>query len=163
MTMNLKKWYREGCLMLCVSMSSSITMAQVSQKSVELETWESAQMVQEVKEDAAVEADAPLATSVWQQIGLASWYGPGFHGRKTSTGERFDSKGLTAAHPSLPLGSRLWVRNLDNGRELQVRVNDRGPRGHRFIIDLSEGAAEQLGFRRRGVARVHLLRLYGHH
>ena len=89
--------------------------------------------------------------------GKASWYGPRFHGRLTSSGERFDMNELTAAHNTLPLGTRVLVRNLANGREVIVRINDRAGRlGHR-IIDLSKAAAAALGFVRAGEARVALI------
>jgi rare lipoprotein A len=91
------------------------------------------------------------------QEGLATWYGGRrWHGRRTASGEPFDRHGLTAAHRSLPLGSRVRVVNLDNGREVHVRINDRGPRSRRFVIDLSEAAARRLGFRGQGSAPVRL-------
>ncbi|MEO5366444.1 MAG: septal ring lytic transglycosylase RlpA family protein [Magnetococcus sp. WYHC-3] len=86
--------------------------------------------------------------------GMASWYGPGFHGKRTATGELYDMDGVSAAHPTLPLPSTVRVTNLENGRELVVRVNDRGPFHAKRLIDLSRGAAEQLGFRQRGTAQV---------
>ena len=90
--------------------------------------------------------------------GLASWYGHKFHGRRTASGERFDMHDFTAAHPSLPFGTELTVRNPANGREVAVRVNDRGPlRGSR-IIDLSRAAAQAIGLVAAGVATVVLLR-----
>ena len=89
--------------------------------------------------------------------GQASWYGPRFHGRRTSSGERFDMNGLTAAHESLPFGTLVRVRNMINGREVVVRINDRAGRlGHR-IIDLSKAAAARLGFVHAGEARVALI------
>ncbi len=87
-------------------------------------------------------------------IGIASWYGPGFHGRRTANGERFDRNRLTAAHPTLPLPSLVEVTNLENGRKVVVRVNDRGPFAGNRLIDLSEAAARKLGFREKGLARV---------
>ena len=91
--------------------------------------------------------------------GLASWYGNGFHGRRTASGERFDMHALTAAHPSLPFGTRLMVRNPNNGREVVVRVNDRGPVSGARIIDLSRAAAEALDMVDSGVRRVQLWKL----
>ncbi len=79
------------------------------------------------------------------QEGLAVWYGPGFHGRKTASGEIFDMHALTAAHPTLPFGTRVRVTNLRNGRSVVVRINDRGPFGRRYIIDLSYAAARAIG------------------
>jgi rare lipoprotein A len=89
--------------------------------------------------------------------GMASWYGNKFHGRRTSSGERFDMNALTAAHDSLPFGTRVRVRNVSNGREVVVRINDRGPRMRDRIIDLSKGAAVALGFLQAGEASVVLI------
>ncbi len=90
----------------------------------------------------------------YRSIGIASWYGDPFHGRQTANGERFDKRLLSAAHPTLPLPSYVRVRNLENGRELVLRVNDRGPFAGNRIIDLSEAAAHELGFKEQGLARV---------
>jgi rare lipoprotein A len=89
--------------------------------------------------------------------GLASWYGEKFHGRRTASGERFDMNDFTAAHPSLPFGTQLMVRNPANGREAAVRVNDRGPLRGRRIIDLSRAAAKAIGLLEAGVGTVVLL------
>lgn len=90
------------------------------------------------------------------QTGMASWYGPKFHGRRTANGERYDMHALTAAHPTLPFGTRLAVRNPRTGQEVLVRVNDRGPyKGHR-ILDLSFAAANAIGMVRAGTAVVEL-------
>lgn len=89
--------------------------------------------------------------------GWASWYGgKRWHGRRTASGERFDRQALTAAHLTLPLGTRVRVVNVTNGREVWVRINDRGPKAGKYIIDVSEAAAERLGMRRAGRARVAL-------
>ncbi|MDZ7684131.1 MAG: septal ring lytic transglycosylase RlpA family protein [Gammaproteobacteria bacterium] len=88
------------------------------------------------------------------QAGLASWYGKKFHGRLTSNGEQFDMYQLTAAHKSLPLPSWVRVTNLDNGRKVTLRVNDRGPFHDQRLIDLSYQAAVKLGFADKGVAPV---------
>jgi len=77
--------------------------------------------------------------------GMASWYGPGFHGRRTASGETFNSSGLTAAHRYLPFGTRVRVTNLRNGRSVVVRINDRGPFSGGRVIDLSRGAAAIIG------------------
>jgi rare lipoprotein A len=87
--------------------------------------------------------------------GIASWYGPEFRGHRTASGERFNPKELTAAHPSLPFQTKLKVTNPKNGRSVTVRVNDRGP-GYGRAIDLSEEAAKQLGIVDRGIARVEM-------
>src|SRR5713101_8048228 len=90
------------------------------------------------------------------QIGTASWYGSYFQGRATASGEPYDMYDLTAAHPTLPLGSWVRVTNLRNGRAVVVRVNDRGPIVPGRIIDLSYGAAQALQFKQRGLQRVRL-------
>ena len=90
----------------------------------------------------------------YDRTGVASWYGPAFHGRPTANGERFDMNGVTAAHPTLPLPSRVRVTNLENGRQLELRVNDRGPFVDNRVIDLSRRAAQLLGFKRQGLAMV---------
>lgn len=88
------------------------------------------------------------------QYGVASWYGPGFRSRLTASGTRFDPSQLTAAHRTLPLGTRVKVTNLKNGRSVVVKVTDRGPYVRGRLIDLSRAAAERLGFSHRGVAPV---------
>lgn len=93
------------------------------------------------------------------EIGVASWYGPAFHGRTTATGESFDQDALTAAHPSLPLPSLARVTNLKNGKDVIVRVNDRGPYAEDRIIDLSRAAADELDFIEDGFTRVRLCNL----
>jgi hypothetical protein len=95
----------------------------------------------------------------WTQQGRVSWYGPGFHGRPTANGEIFDARGLTMAHRSLPLGTTVRVTNLENGRSVVLRVNDRGPYVGGRVADLSHAAAERLDFVEDGVvpARIELL------
>lgn len=88
------------------------------------------------------------------ETGIASWYGPGFHGRSTANGETYDQDALTAAHRTLPLPSMVQVTNLENGRSLILRLNDRGPFKRGRIIDLSKRAADLLGVTRRGTAKV---------
>lgn len=90
--------------------------------------------------------------------GRASWYGRRFHGRRTASGERFDMNALTAAHRTLPFGTRVLVRNPRNGQEVEVRINDRGPHLRGRIIDLSHAAAKALGLLQAGDAAVVLLR-----
>ena len=86
--------------------------------------------------------------------GRASWYGPGFHGRRTANGEVFNQHALTAAHPSLSFGTKVRVTNLNNGRSVIVRINDRGPYSGGRVIDLSTAAARSLNMIRSGVTRV---------
>ena len=90
----------------------------------------------------------------YDETGIASWYGPTFYGHATANGERFDAGALTAAHRTLPMPVNVRVTNLDNGKSLIVRVNDRGPFAKGRIIDLSERAAALLGYKEQGTARV---------
>ena len=87
----------------------------------------------------------PVTAPRVSQTGIASWYGPGFHGRTTASGIIYNQHDLTAAHQTLPLGTRVLVTNLDNGRSIEVLINDRGPFAKGRIIDLSYAAAETLG------------------
>ncbi len=86
--------------------------------------------------------------------GTASYYGPGFHGKQTANGERFDMHAMTAAHKTLPFNTRLRVTNTDNGKSVIVRINDRGPYKRGRVLDLSKGAAQALGMLTSGTARV---------
>lgn len=95
----------------------------------------------------------------FEQRGMASWYGKGFHGRKTANGERFDMRAMTAAHPTLPLGSWVLVRNLRNNKAAVVRINDRGPYHGNRILDLSYAAARRLSFVDHGATQVEIRRL----
>jgi rare lipoprotein A len=96
----------------------------------------------------------PREEAAYDRSGIASYYAEDFHGRRTSNGEVFDMRALTAAHPTLPLPSYAYVTNLDNGRTLLVRVNDRGPYVRSRVIDVSRAAARYLGFETQGTARV---------
>ena len=89
--------------------------------------------------------------------GQASWYGPRFHGRRTASGERYDQHAMTAAHKTLPFGSLVRVRSLVTGKEIDVRINDRGPFIRGRVIDISRAAAESLGMMGLGVKQVLLL------
>jgi rare lipoprotein A len=88
--------------------------------------------------------------------GTASWYGPGFHGKKTASGERYDQNDLTAAHKKLPLGSEATVTNVETGKSVEVEINDRGPYVPGRKIDLSKEAARQLGVINEGTAKVRI-------
>jgi rare lipoprotein A len=88
--------------------------------------------------------------------GIASWYGPNFHGKPTANGEVYNQFGLTAAHPALPIGTKVEVENLENGRKVWVRINDRGPYAKGRVLDLSKIAAEHLGMIENGTAHVHI-------
>jgi rare lipoprotein A len=107
---------------------------------------------------AAVErADAQIGRihgKHYVQVGVASWYGPQHQGRRTANGERFDMRKLTAAHRSLPLDSKVRVTNLENGKSVEVKINDRGPYVGDRVIDLSERAARRLGMKEQGLATV---------
>ncbi len=107
---------------------------------------------------------ADLSTSEEKRAlenGVASWYGPNFHGKLTANGEVYDMNGVSAAHRTLPFGTILLVENLDNGKTVQVRVNDRGPYAKNRIIDLSKGAAEKIDMIGPGTARVRLYLMEG--
>jgi peptidoglycan lytic transglycosylase len=99
---------------------------------------------------------APTSLGVPIERGIASWYGPKFDGRRTASGERYDMTELTAAHPTLPFGTRVGVRNTRTGREVVVRINDRGPFSKNRIIDLSYAAAREVGVVGPGTASVEL-------
>jgi rare lipoprotein A len=96
----------------------------------------------------------PAEDWTYNESGIASWYGEAFHGKNTANGETFDLNAITAAHRTLPLPTIVEVTNLDNGRTLQVRVNDRGPYARGRIIDLSRRSAQLLGFEGPGTAKV---------
>lgn len=93
---------------------------------------------------------------VAEEDGVASWYGPGFHGKKTANGERFNQNDYTCAHRTLPFNTKIRVINKDNGKAIVVRVNDRGPYAKDRIIDLSKAAAKKIGMLDNGTARVKL-------
>lgn len=103
-----------------------------------------------------VEYPAPFITPQGTEIGVSSWYGPGFHGQLTASGEVYDQDAMTAAHRTLPLGTWVEVRNLANGRVATVRVNDRGPYKVGRVLDLSYAAAQQLGMVGPGTADVEI-------
>lgn len=92
----------------------------------------------------------------FEEVGVASWYGADFHGKYTANGEIYDTNAMTAAHPTLPLPSMIRVTNLRNGRVVIVRVNDRGPFAKERVIDVSEKAADELGFKDQGTTKVYI-------
>lgn len=106
-------------------------------------------------------AVASNSVSKFKQTGLASWYGRQFHGRKTASGDIFDMNALTAAHRSLPLNCYVKVTNKSNGKSVVVKVNDRGPFHGNRVMDLSYGAAKQLGITSKGVGNVSIERVSG--
>jgi rare lipoprotein A len=102
----------------------------------------------------AQEKAAPAEKPATIQVGTASWYGPGFHGQETASGETFDQHALTAAHRTLPLGTVAKVTNLETGQSVTVKINDRGPYVQGRQLDLSLAAAKQIGLTKKGVAKV---------
>jgi rare lipoprotein A len=89
-----------------------------------------------------------------KEVGEASWYGPGFQGQETASGETFDQKEMTAAHPTLPMGTKAKVTNLENDKKVEVRINDRGPYADNRVIDLSSAAAKKLDMKEDGTTQV---------
>jgi rare lipoprotein A (peptidoglycan hydrolase) len=106
-----------------------------------------------VKDTVKVKTDAK-GEPVVEQVGEASWYGKGFHGKKTASGEKFNQHDLTAAHPTLPMGTEATVTNLDNGKSVEVTINDRGPNSKGRDIDLSKEAGKEIGIKKDGTAPV---------
>jgi rare lipoprotein A (peptidoglycan hydrolase) len=106
-----------------------------------------------VKDQVEVKVDAKNEAVV-EQMGEASWYGKGFHGKKTASGEKFDQRDLTAAHPTLPLGTEATVTNLETGKSVDVEINDRGPYTKGRDIDLSWEAAKEIGMKEDGATPV---------
>jgi len=102
---------------------------------------------------------APTAVEAGSSCGTASFYGPGFHGNLTASGERFNSQAMTAAHRSLPFGSRVRVTNQSNGRSVVIKINDDGPHYGNRIIDLSQGAFSRIASLGQGLAQVCVSRL----
>ena len=102
------------------------------------------------------EQQQPAAKLKQLGVGVASWYGPGFYGRRTANGEIFRKGTLTAAHRTLPFGTVVRVTNLENGRSVNVRINDRGPFKYHRVIDLAHGAASALNMMRAGEIKVRL-------
>ena len=99
----------------------------------------------------------PLKTAKgYSETGVASWYGKKFHGRKTASGERYNQNKMTAAHKTLPFGTRVRVKNLDNGKNVVVTINDRGPFKKGRVIDVSRAAAKKLGMINSGIAKVNI-------
>lgn len=135
-----------GCATASGSATTTIDPVQVQPQADQAAPGPVAQTV------ASTEPTTPQPRAVFE--GLASWYGPGFHGRQTANGEIFDENVLSAAHLTLPLPSLARVTRLDTGQSVMVRVNDRGPYIDGRIIDLSRAAAEALGFIEDGLAEV---------
>jgi len=116
-----------------------------------------AKPVNERDTPASQQKDSTATIPSHKEVGEASWYGPGFHGKETSSGETFDQKEMTAAHPSLPMGTKAEVTNLENGKKVEVRINDRGPYAENRVIDLSSAAANKLNMKTDGTAQVKIV------
>lgn len=139
-----------------VTVANAVTLEQNSTeitKSLDLQNREREQNLL-TNESLNWSTNQPVQIAQQVYRGGASWYGPGFHGRLTANGETFNSNHLTAAHRTLPFGTRLRVTNLNNGRTVVVRINDRGPFIKGRIIDLSAAAARQIRMIESGVASV---------
>ncbi|MFZ2168702.1 MAG: septal ring lytic transglycosylase RlpA family protein [Methylococcaceae bacterium] len=104
------------------------------------------------------ERERTVSKPVYKEIGEASWYGPGFHGKETASGESFNTNKMTAAHPSLPLGTKVEVTNLEKDKTVEVRINDRGPYVDGRVIDLSRAAAKKLDMEQDGTTKVKVVK-----
>ena len=135
----------------CTAISS---LSQRSDEYSSSEATSSDATVEKVNVEREVRKTSPKRTAKHALNGTASWYGPGFHGKKTASGEIYDQTKLTAAHKTLPLGTKARVTNLDNGSAVEVEINDRGPFVGGRIIDLSRAAAGALGLVESGTAPV---------
>ena len=104
----------------------------------------------------STEVTSTVATAAFSKTGYATYYAKKFEGRRTTSGSRYRGKKMTAAHLTLPFGTIVTVTNLSNGKSIDVVVNDRGPHSKKYMIDLSEGAAKELGFYRKGQSQVEM-------
>ena len=138
---------------LCTSLSACVAVGAQETTSEKIDNQSAVVVLPDMSKTDGIQADEPKSEAV---VGLASYYAAKFHGKRTASGERFSSKQLTAAHPTLPFGTLLKVTNLRNMKFVIVRVNDRGPHVRGRMVDLSRAAAEHLGITRTGVARVAL-------
>ena len=137
------------CLFLCGMLISSFGFAQNS----------SEDLVSNVSTINAIPAPESVATTnskISLKTGFATYYARKFEGRKTTSGKRYRGKKLTAAHLTLPFGTIVTVTNLENGKSVDVEINDRGPHSKKYMIDVSEAAAKELGFFRKGQSRVEI-------
>lgn len=151
-------WDKETSTLIVGNQSAVNSVAVVGEKTsdvaklVNLPVYEQT-MVSRTSETGSTSYEAGLT---YYQEGVASWYGSKFHGKRTASGEAFDSNALTAAHPSLPFGTIVRVTSLSTGSSVDVRINDRGPHTRGRIIDLSQAAAAQIGLASQGVGQVKL-------
>jgi rare lipoprotein A len=137
------------CLFLCGMLISSFGFAQNSSEDL-------VSNVSTVSIAKASETEATSNTKISLKSGFATYYARKFEGRKTTSGTRYRGKKLTAAHLTLPFGTIVTVTNPANGKTVDVEVNDRGPHSRKYIIDLSEAAAKELGFYKKGESRVEI-------
>lgn len=151
-----------------ISLAVLLTVFNISFNSATAEARKSDRSIESASTVSSLQFGLDLASSSRQQTipvpqqtliansfgGQASWYGPGFHGRLTANGEIYNQNAMTAAHPSLRFGTRVRVTNLNNGRSVIVRINDRGPYAGGRVIDLSAAAARSLNMINTGVAPV---------
>jgi peptidoglycan lytic transglycosylase len=159
-------WILAGGLSLCIGASAPAD-ANVSARSGDVAAKTVARVTVAVPPAAAASSAAETAEAAssaepsgeplgYEQVGIASWYGGHHQGRLTASGERFDEAKLTAAHRSLPLDTKARITNLENGRSIEVTVNDRGPYVEGRVIDLSTRAARALGMTKDGLALVRI-------
>lgn len=146
--------------LFCLTMTTSFTMVSC-RNGLDMNAGLSSFMPAKVIKDAPQKKDPAAsfthaAKKAQQNVGIASWYGEDFHGRKTASGEIFDMHDMTAAHPKLPLGSMVRVTNLENGKDAILRITDRGPYAGGRILDVSKSAAGCLGFIDSGMTRVRI-------
>ncbi len=145
---------RKACFQQCCMVVVLLTAAACAEKDF---PSPAASMVEPaVTRAPATTLAVPVAAvrTTYRETGIASWYGKEFHGRRTASGESFDMYGRSAAHRTLPLGTEIRVTNLDNFKSIRVKVNDRGPSSGNRIVELSLGAARELGFAAQGTAPV---------
>jgi rare lipoprotein A (peptidoglycan hydrolase) len=142
--MSLRKWLSGVSL---VTLISVLAISGCSSKDSGEQSGGQGKLTQQEKGSAATKP-------VHKEVGEASWYGPGFQGQETSSGETFNQKEMTAAHPSLPMGTKAKVTNLENGKKVEVRINDRGPYAGNRAIDLSSAAANKLDMKKDGTTEV---------
>lgn len=142
--MSIRKWLSGVSL---VTLISALAISGCSSKDSAENLAGQGKLPQQEKGSAATKP-------VHKQVGEASWYGPGFQGQETSSGETFNQKEMTAAHPSLPMGTKAKVTNLENGKKVEVRINDRGPFSGNRAIDLSSAAANKLDMKKDGTTDV---------
>jgi rare lipoprotein A (peptidoglycan hydrolase) len=140
----LGKWL--SCALL-VSLIGTLAISGCNSKNSEENSSGHGKLTQQEKGSATTKP-------VHKEVGEASWYGPGFQGQETANGETFDQKDMTAAHPSLPMGTKAKVTNLENGKKVEVRINDRGPYTEDRVIDLSSAAAKKIDMKEDGTTQV---------